>query len=112
MLGFDAWVNSSLYDGGQRARDRYTSFATFMDRFHVSGLKKGAVELACETLTIGTAGAILMVVLAIPAFRETSEDWLKQQELAVTFLDRYGQEVGRRGIRHDDSIPLSQFPEI
>lgn len=112
MLGFDAWVNSSLYDSGQRARDRYTSFSNFMDRFHVSGIKKATVEVTCETLTIGTAGAVLMLILAVPAFRETSDDWLKQQELAVTFLDRYGKEVGRRGIRHDDSVPLTQIPEI
>ncbi len=39
----------------------------------------------------GTAGLVLMLALAIPAFRETSDDdWLKKSELAVTFLDRYG----------------------
>ncbi len=53
-----------------------------------------------------------MLALAIPAFRETSdEDWLKKPELAVTFLDRYGNEVGSRGIRHNDSIPLDEFPD-
>ena len=29
----------------------------------------------------------------------------------MTFLDRYGNEVGSRGIRHNDSIPLDQFPD-
>ena len=53
-----------------------------------------------------------MLALAIPAFRETSdEDWLKKSELAVTFLDRYGNEVGARGIKHNDSIPLEEFPD-
>ena len=53
-----------------------------------------------------------MLALAIPAFRETSdEDWLKKSELAVTFLDRYGNEVGSRGIKHNDSIPLDEFPD-
>ena len=53
-----------------------------------------------------------MLALAIPAFHETSDDdWLKKSELAVTFLDRYGNEVGTRGIRHNDSIPLDQFPD-
>ncbi len=112
MLAFDSWVNSSLYDSGQRTRARYASFAAFMDRFHVSGFSKAGVELACEALTIGVAGSVLMLALAIPAFRETSEDWLKQQDLAVTFLDRYGQEVGRRGIRHDDSLTLDQIPDM
>ena len=53
-----------------------------------------------------------MLALAIPAFRETSDgDWLKKSELAVTFLDRYGNEIGTRGIRHNDSVPLDQFPD-
>ena len=53
-----------------------------------------------------------MLALAMPAFRETSDDdWLKKSELAVTFLDRYGNEVGSRGIRHNDSMPLDQFPD-
>ena len=63
-------------------------------------------------MTMGTAGAILLLALAIPAFHETSDDdWLKKSELAVTFLDRYGNEIGSRGIRHNDSVPLDQFPD-
>ena len=42
---------------------------------------------------------------------ETEEDWLKTQDLSVTFLDRYGQEVGRRGLRLDDSYKLEEFPD-
>src|SRR5437588_10005985 len=53
-----------------------------------------------------------MLALAIPAFRETADDdWLKKSELAVTFLDRYGTEIGSRGIRHNDSVPLEEFPD-
>ena len=29
----------------------------------------------------------------------------------MTFLDRYGVEVGRRGIKHDDAIPFEQLPD-
>ena len=111
MLAFDAWINSSLYESGQGARDTYARFAARMDRLHVSGVKKLGVELACETLTLGLAGSLVALTLAIPAFRETSDDWLKKQDLAVTFLDRYGTEVGRRGIRHDDSVALEQLPD-
>jgi penicillin-binding protein 1A len=111
LLGFDAWVNASLYESRQRTRERYESFAAFMDRFHVSGARRIVLELACEGLTLGLGGALLALALAIPAFRETSDDWLKKQDLAVTFLDRYGNEVGKRGIRHDDSVPLEQFPD-
>src|SRR5471032_603486 len=83
-----------------------------MDRFHVAGWRRALNELVSEGATLGTAGAVLMLALAVPAFHETSDDdWLKKSELAVSFLDRYGNEVGTRGIRHNDSVPLDQFPD-
>ena len=70
-----------------------------------------SIEPLSEMATLGGCGLVLMLALAVPAFRETSdEDWLKKSELAVTFLDRYGNEIGSRGIRHNDSIPLDEFP--
>src|SRR5690242_21656273 len=93
-------------------RERYERFSTFMDRFHVAGLRRALTELTSEAATLGTLGAVLMLALAMPAFRMTSDDdWLKKSDLAVTFLDRYGNEVGQRGVRHNDSIPLDQFPD-
>jgi penicillin-binding protein 1A len=83
-----------------------------MDRFHVAGFKRLCVESASEAATLGTGGMVVMLALAVPAFNETSDDdWLKKSELAVTFLDRYGNEVGARGIKHNDSIPLEEFPD-
>ena len=65
-----------------------------------------------EAATIGLGGLILMLALAVPAFRETADDdWLKKSDLAVTFLDRYGNPIGSRGIKHNDSIPLEDFPD-
>jgi penicillin-binding protein 1A len=86
--------------------------AELSDKLTVRGAPRALVELAGEGLTLGTAGGIVVLMLAQPAFRETSDNWLKRQELAVTFLDRYGQEVGRRGIRHDDSVKLEDFPDF
>jgi penicillin-binding protein 1A len=112
MLGLDAWVDSSIFRGGSGARETYERYSTFMDRFHVAGWRRWLAELASEGATLGTAGLVLMLALAIPAFQETSDDdWLKKSDLAVTFLDRYGNEVGSRGIRHNDSVPLDQFPD-
>lgn len=106
----EAWINSSLYNSTAGARENYARFSMFMDRFHVSGLKRVGVELTCEGMTVAIAGGLLLLTLAMPAFELTSEDWLKKQDLAVTFLDRYGQEVGRRGIRHDDAVPFDELP--
>ncbi|HUZ67864.1 MAG TPA: biosynthetic peptidoglycan transglycosylase, partial [Beijerinckiaceae bacterium] len=111
-LAFDAWLNSSLYESGRSTRAAWGAFAGFMDRFHTAGWRRLGVELACEGLTLGVAGSMLMLAMAIPAFQKTSQkNWLKKPELAVTFLDRRGKEVGRRGIKHDDSVPIEQYPD-
>ena len=112
LLGLDAWIDFSLFRSASGARESYERFSTFMDRFHVSGWRRWLNELFSEGATLGAFGLVVLLALAIPAFRETSDDdWLKKSELAVTFLDRYGNEVGSRGIRHNDAIPLDQFPD-
>ena len=83
-----------------------------MARFHVSGFFRVGVELACEMLTLGVGVGIVALALASSAFQMTSEkDWLKRVDLAVTFLDRHGATVGRRGIRRDDAVSLEQYPD-
>ncbi len=112
MLAIDAWVDFSVFRSGVGLRESYERFSTFMDRFHTAGWRRGLVELTSEGATLGAAGGVLLLALATPAFQMTADDdWLKKSELAVTFLDRYGNEVGSRGIRHNDSIPLDQFPD-
>jgi len=112
LLGIDSWVDFSVFRSFSGLRETYERFSTFMDRFHVSGWRRWLNELVSEGATLGTAGLVVMLALAVPAFRETSDDdWLKKSELAVTFLDRYGNEVGSRGIKHNDAIPLDQFPD-
>jgi penicillin-binding protein 1A len=112
LLDIDARVDSAVFRTGAWAREYYERFSTFMDRFHAAGWRRLVVEIFSEGATLGTGGLVVLLALAIPAFRETSDDdWLKKSELAVTFLDRYGNEIGSRGIRHNDSIPLDQFPD-
>lgn len=110
LLTADAWLDSSLYGSGRNAQSSYERFSMFMDRFHVSGLRRTGVELACEGITVSIAAGLFLLALALPAFDLTSEDWIKKQDLAVTFLDRFGQEIGRRGIRHDDAVPFDELP--
>ena len=112
LLDIDARVDSAVFRAGAWAREYYERFSTFMDRFHVGGWRRVPIELLSEAATLGTGGLVLLLALAVPAFRDTSDDdWLKKSELAVTFLDRYGNEIGSRGIRHNDSVPLEQFPD-
>jgi penicillin-binding protein 1A len=112
LLDLDARVDSTLFTSAAALREYYERFVTFMDRFYVAGWQRLLTELFSEAATLGTGGLLVMLALAIPAFQETSDDdWLKKADLAVTFLDRYGNEIGARGIRHNDSIPLEEYPD-
>jgi len=113
LLDLDSRLDFGLFQSTIWGRELFERFAVFMDRFHIAGWRRWLlIEPLSEAGTLGLGGLLLALALAIPAFRETSdEDWLKKSELAVTFLDRYGNEVGSRGIRHNDSVPLEQFPD-
>ncbi len=113
LLDLDSRLDSTVFHSARWLREYYERFSTFMDRFHVAGWRRWCVvEPVSEGATLGLGGLIVLLALAIPAFRETSdEDWLKKSELAVTFLDRFGNEVGSRGIRHNDAIPLEDYPD-
>ncbi len=113
FLDLDSRVDFGLYQAQTWGRELYERFTEFMDRFHVAGWRRWYfVEPFSEALTLGTGGLVIMLALAVPAFRETSDDdWLKKSELAVTFLDRYGNELGSRGIKHNDALRLDEFPD-
>ena len=112
-LDLDARFDSTLFSTIVGAREIYERFSTFMDHFYVGRWKRWVfIEPLSEAATLGLGGLLLMLALAVPAFRETAdEDWLKKSDLAVTFLDRYGTPIGSRGIKHNDSIPLEDFPD-
>jgi penicillin-binding protein 1A len=111
-LALDSYIYSYMYESGRQAHEAYEAFVAFMERFHVTGWRKVLVDLACEGSNIAIAGGILALFLATPAFQATSDDWLKKQDLAITFLDGSGQEVGRRGIKHDDSVSFDELPKF
>ncbi|WP_249688890.1 transglycosylase domain-containing protein [Microvirga sp. 3-52] len=110
-LWFDAWLNSALFQSGRGLAGAWGWYSEKLTCLRFRGPLRGILDLTSEATTLGTVGAIVMLALALPAFRETEDDWLKTQDLAVTFLDRYGQEVGRRGLHLDDSYKIEDFPD-
>ncbi len=110
FIAFDAWLDSFLYESRFAFANLWETVTIFSRRFHVSGWKRWLVEFLGEGLTLGVAGFILMLGLALPAFKETKGDWLKQDQIAVTFLDRFGNEIGRRGIIKRESVPVAEMP--
>jgi penicillin-binding protein 1A len=83
-----------------------------LQRLRPRGVVRLGVEILGGGATLAAAGAVLLLALAQPAFRETEGDWLKRLQLSVTFLDRDGREIGRRGIRHDDTATLDTIPPV
>ncbi len=111
-LDLNAAIEFGAHDVWRGLKSGYASFANTLDKLRITGAKGVFLSALSEVFTLGTVGAMLALVLAIPAFNAVQDDnWLKKQDLAVTFLDRYGAEIGKRGIRHDDSTKLEELPD-
>ncbi|WP_246778323.1 transglycosylase domain-containing protein [Maritalea myrionectae] len=111
FIRFDAWLDSSLYDFFQSLGRGYQTFSDIMAKFKVTGFRRLIVELVSDGLSFFAMGLVLMAALALPSFNATASGEFNQAEdYSVIFLDRYGNEIGRRGIRTDDSVPLETLP--
>ncbi|PRD45991.1 penicillin-binding protein [Phyllobacterium phragmitis] len=111
LIGIDAWVDSALYNLRFALAEFWENTTIFFRRFRVRGFRRFVVELLDEGLTLGVGGSVLLLALALPAFQETRKDWRAQDDFAVTFLDRYGNEIGQRGILHRDAVPIDELPD-
>ena len=111
LLAIDAWINSTLYEAGFRLSEAWENLTIFFRRFRLTGWRRALAELASEGVTLGAAGSVVMLALAMPAFEETAGDWKNQGDFAVTFLDRYGNEIGQRGIIQRESVPVDEMPD-
>jgi hypothetical protein len=111
LLALDAWIDSSVWNAGFRLAEFWESLTIFFRRFRLTGFRRALVELLSEGFTLGTVAAVLMLALAMPAFEATKGDWRTQGDFAVTFLDRYGNEIGRRGVFQLDSVPVDELPD-
>ena len=110
-LKIDSWIDSHLYGLFTGFGRAYESFSARMDRFSVGGWKRVGVELVSDAWSLGVLGLIVVLAFARPAFEETRADYLRQADYSVTFLDRYGDEIGKRGILHNDGVPLEELPD-
>lgn len=111
FLRIDSWIDSTLWNAGFRLGEAWEDITIFFRRFRARGWKRILFELLGEGLTLGTAGSVVMLMLAMPAFEATQGDWRNRGNFAVTFLDRYGNVIGHRGIIHENSVPVDQLPD-
>ena len=113
LLQIDALIDSSIYDFFKSLSRGYQRLQDFMSIFHVTGFRRLIVEVFSDIFSFGAIGAVLMLTLALPAFDETaSGEFNPAEDYSFIFLDRYGNEIGRRGIRSDDSVELDRLPDF
>jgi penicillin-binding protein 1A len=108
----DSWIDSSLYRIWARFRNKWSGYSNFVNRFHVTGFRRIINELFSEAATVGTGALLVVLNVAVYALKETNNPyWKEANKYSVTFLDRNGQEIGKRGIQYSDSVPLEEIPE-
>ena len=82
LLGFDAWLDSSLHEAGQGFGEYYERLRNFMRRFKAEGFWRAFWELASEGTSLGIVGAMVLLVFAVPAFDAVNKDWRTQADFA------------------------------
>ncbi|MBI4725225.1 MAG: transglycosylase domain-containing protein, partial [Rhodomicrobium sp.] len=111
-LALDSWIDSTLYGLYARFKDWWANYNNFFAQFRVTGFRRLAVELLSEAATLGTAGLAIVLMFELPAIELTKNpNWRTGSEFSVTFLDRYGNEIGKRGIQFSDAVPLDEVPD-
>jgi penicillin-binding protein 1A len=112
MLDADAWLDSAMYEFWNSIGRGYQRIEDFFHGFRLRGIKRLFVELLSDGASFLAIGLVLTLALALPAFQATASGRVNNaNEVSVVFLDRYGTEIGRRGIRSDDSVPLDKLPD-
>lgn len=111
LLGIDAKIDSTVSETIERLRDWWNAGSSFFARFRLSGWRRLANELVSEAVSLGTGGLVVLYALAIPAFNEFDEGRFLTGRYSVKFLDKDGTEIGKRGILHNDAVPLEEIPE-
>lgn len=110
-LGIDSKINSVLVDTWAAIKDGWNAGSSFFARFQLTGWRRLFNELLSEGVTLATGGFIVMYSLALPALMEFDESKFQTGQFAVKFLDANGNELGKRGILHNDAVPLNEIPD-
>jgi len=109
-LGIDSKIDSTLSAAYLRAKEIWSAWSSTFARFRLSGWRRVANELVSECFTIGAGGLLVLYALALPALLEFDEGKFLTGRYSVKFLDQAGNEIGKRGILHNDAIPLEDLP--
>lgn len=108
----DSWIDSSLYSIWAKYQDAWSSYSNFINQFRVRGFRRAVNELVSEATSIGMLGLLGLLTLALPSLEVTNDpSWRTAAQYSVTFVDRNGTEIGKRGILFSDVVPLDEIPD-
>ena len=110
-LGIDAWFDSMRAGAWEAFKDRYNGASSFFARFRLTGVSRVATEFASEGMTLFAGGLVVLYLASLPALLEFDESKIGATKYSVKFLDRYGNEIGMRGIMQNDAVPLEDIPD-
>jgi penicillin-binding protein 1A len=111
LLALDAMFDSFFYQLRGSFSNGLDHANNFMRRFRVTGFAYWIFQGLSGGLNMAVFGAFLALALALSSFDYTANGVTTQADYAVTFLDRYGNEIGKRGILQDDSFELDELPD-
>ena len=110
LWDIDAWLDSSVYHFFARLSDGWSAYASRVDRWHISGVRRLFVDVLGDCFTFALIFIFGLAYFAIPAVTDSENVWNQGRQYAITFTDRNGKFIGRRGVLQNDSIPLQEMP--
>ncbi len=111
LLKIDSAMDSAIFNTGAFFKNFWAGFSHIMSFARVRGFKRFLIELVSDGLTLAFAGLIGFFMLGQYALVDVSEGWQLYQKYSVSFYDKNNKLIGRRGVRHDSSVPLEELPE-
>lgn len=111
VLAQDAWINDSAFQLHQRIRDGIAGYSSLFERIYVRGIPRFILEITSEALLPLLIISLGVVAYALPEIKDEASIWSGNRKYSVIFEDKYGNEIGQRGILHDDTVEIDDIPE-
>ncbi|HHK73757.1 MAG TPA: PBP1A family penicillin-binding protein [Rhizobiales bacterium] len=112
LLAADSRINDWSFFFGQWLRESWLAFSSLFERIHVRGFPRFVLEGVSESLLPILIVSIGIVAYALPNIKDSDDIWTQNQRYSVVFTDVNGNEIGQRGIMHNNTVPLEEFPPV
>lgn len=110
-MSVDSRLDSAVSEFWSHCKNLWDAGSSFFGRFKLTGWRRILNEAASETVSLTTGGLFVLYALALPAFLDFDEGRFLTGKYSVKFLDAAGNEIGQRGILHNDAVPLEEIPD-